>query len=252
MPERIRMTADFEKIRDHVHFILVEPDEPGNIGAAARALKTTGFRKLVLVNPRGTDRSALVKMAHRSLDIIESARVVSSCEEALASMRLAVATTMRRRRFDFPLFTPLEISRKLLPLALEHPVALVFGRESTGLTNEDLYRCHLHSTIPTAIENPALNLAQAVMIYAHTLFTELNEIPESRAFDPATQEELEIFYGRLSAALKSSGFVSHDGIDNFIVRFKRLIGRSLPERRDVRLLHKLIRIFETGGPSKRG
>ncbi|MBN2423721.1 MAG: hypothetical protein JXB44_01760 [Calditrichaceae bacterium] len=160
-------------------------------------------------------------------------------------MRLVVATTMRRRHFKFPFFSPEEISEKLLSAAMEHPVAIVFGREKNGLHNEELLKCHLHSTITTATQNPALNLSQAVMIYAHTFFMNLNKVDSRYSYKLATQYELEMFYDHLLKSLELVNFVPRDGIDNFITRVRRLIGRSMAEKRDVRLLHKLLQIFET-------
>jgi TrmH family RNA methyltransferase len=184
-------------------------------------------------------------LAHRSMDIIEQAPITDSFEQAIAPMRLTVATTMRKRHFKFPFFSPEQIAEKLLSAALEHPVAIVFGRESTGLTNEEILKCHLHSTIQTATQNPALNLSQAVMIYAHTFFQYLQKTEIHYEYNLASQYELEKFYEHLSRSLEMVRFVPRDGIDNFITRFRRLIGRSMAEKRDVRLLHKLLQIFET-------
>jgi TrmH family RNA methyltransferase len=160
-------------------------------------------------------------------------------------MRITVATTMRRRHFKFPFYSPEEIGEKILSLAIDHPVAIVFGREKNGLTNEELLQCHMHSTITTATQNPALNLAQAVMIYAYTFFMGLNKVKSTYNYKLATQFELEKYYEHLSQALQLVHFVPRDGIDNFITRVRRLIGRSMAEQRDVRLLHKLLQIFET-------
>ncbi len=245
MKQRIQLTQTFEQIRQNLHFVLVEPESPGNVGAASRALRTSGFEKLILVNPCPLDNDEARMMAHRSYDIIEKAQIFDSFDKAVAGMRLVVATTMRKRHFKFPFFTPQEISQKLLDVAFEHPVAVVFGREKNGLTNEEILKCHLHSTIPTATQNPALNLAQAVMIYAHTFFMNMNKVESGYSYRLATQYELEKFYEHLQSALDLVHFVPRDGIDNFITRFRRLIGRSMAEKRDVRLLHKLLQIFET-------
>ena len=245
MTRRSQFTETFEHIRQNLHFVLVEPESPGNVGATARALRTTGFEKLVLINPCPLDNDEARMLAHRSYDIIEKAQVFESFDKAISGMRLVVATTMRKRHFKFPFFTPQEISNKLLDVAVNHPVAIVFGREKNGLTNEEILKCHLHSTIPTATQNPALNLAQAVMIYAHTFFNNMNKVKSSYSYKLATQYELEKFYEHLQAALDLVHFVPRDGIDSFITRFRRLIGRSMAEKRDVRLLHKLLQIFET-------
>lgn len=245
MKQRVPFNEIFEKIRHNLHFVLVEPESAGNVGAAARAMKTTGFDKLTLINPCNVDNDAARMMGHRSYDIIEKAKVVPDFNAAISDMHLVVATTMRRRYFKFPIYSPDEISEKLLSIAIDHPVAIVFGREKNGLLNDELLQCHIHSTITTATRNPALNLSQAVMIYAHTLFMNLNKVKSYYTFELATQNELEIFYDHLIKSLELVNFVPRDGIDNFITRVRRLIGRSTPEQRDVRLLHKLLQIFET-------
>lgn len=245
MTQRIELNEKFKVVRQNVHFVLVEPESPGNVGSVARAIKTMGFEKLVLVNPCALDTDEVKMLAHRSMDIIEQATITDSFEQAIAPMRLTVATTMRKRHFKFPFFSPEQIAEKLLSAALEHPVAIVFGRESTGLTNEEILKCHLHSTIQTATQNPALNLSQAVMIYAHTFFQYLQKTEIHYEYNLASQYELEKFYEHLSRSLEMVRFVPRDGIDNFITRFRRLIGRSMAEKRDVRLLHKLLQIFET-------
>ncbi len=245
MSERIALNEKFKAIRKNVYFVLVEPESPGNVGAAARAIKTMGFEKMVLVNPCSLENDEVRMLAHRSMDIIEHAAIYQSFEQAIAPMRLTVATTMRRRHFKFPFFSPEQIAEKLLSAALEHPVAIVFGRESSGLTNEEILQCHLHSTIQTATQNPALNLAQSIMIYAHTFFKHLQKTELHYEYHLATQYELEKFYEHLSEALQTVRFVPRDGIDNFVTRFRRLIGRAMAEQRDIRLLHKLLQIFET-------
>lgn len=245
MNEPIILSTRFRQISENLHFVLVEPETPGNIGAVARALKTTGFRKLVLVNPCAVDHPELRMMAHRSLDIVQQARICASLQEAIGSMRLTVATTMRKRYFQFPFFSPQELCQKFLPVALEQPIAIVFGRERTGLTNEELLQCHLHSTIKTATQHPALNLSQAVMIYAYTFFMNSHSIQSHYSYALATQNEMEKFYAHLRSAMQAVQFVPRDGYENFITRVRRLLGRSMAESRDIRLLHKLLQIFET-------
>ncbi len=245
MTQRTVFSDSFQRIRENLHFVLVEPESPGNVGAVARALKTSGFHKLTLVNPCELDTPEVRMLAHRSLDIVEQATVVSGFDEAVADKRLVISTSMRSRHFKFPYFTPAEISEKILPVALEQPVAIVFGPERTGLTNEQILKCQLHSTIPTATQNPSLNLSQAVMLYAHTFFENMNRVDATYTYELASQYELQKFYDHLDDALRLVNFVPRDGIDNFITRIRRLIGRSMAEHRDVRLLHKLLQIFET-------
>jgi TrmH family RNA methyltransferase len=235
----------FKKISKNLYFILQEPESFGNIGASARALKTCGFSNLVLVNPKiDPGHPETLWLAHQSEEIVKNAIIVDSFEEAIADKRLVIGTTQRKRHFKFPLYSPEEISEKIQLIGEKHPVAIVFGRERTGLTNKELLQCHIHSSILTATNIPALNLAQSVMIYAHTFFRLQNMENVKYKFDLASQKELDIFYQHLFTSMENVGFVPRDSMDNFVSRFKRLLGRSLAEKRDVRLLHKLIQIYE--------
>ena len=245
MNKSIKLSEKFKRIQQNLHFILVEPKNPGNVGAVARAMKTSGFKNLILINYADLDHPELRMMAHRSLDIVKNAKIFSSLNEAIGSMRLTVATTMRKRYFKFPFYNPQELCENFLPVALHHPIAIVFGRERTGLTNDELLQCQLHSTIKTATQNPALNLSQAVMIYAHTFFLNMNQIEPDYKYDYASQYEIEKYYEHLLDAIKMVNFVPRDGYDQFITRVRRFIGRSNAESRDIRLLHKLLQIFET-------
>ena len=244
--QRIPFNKVFEKIRENTYFVLVEPEVEGNVGASARALKTSGFKNLILVNPNyDKNHQEIEWMAHRSEDIIEKTRVVPNLTEAISDKRLVVATTQRKRHFKFPLYSPEDIAAKIEEIAVEHPVAIVFGRERTGLTNSELLQCHIHSTIQTATQIPALNLAQSVMIYAHTFFKSQNIKRPILTYDLASQYELENLYEHLEESIRHVGFVPRDSYDDFITRFRRLLGRSLAEKRDVRLLHKLLQIYES-------
>ena len=242
---RFPIKDSFKKIAANVSFVLNEPESYGNIGASARAINTCGFSNLVLVNPQiDIDHPETLWMAHQSEDLIKNATIYKNFDQVLTDKRLVIGTTQRKRHFKFPLYTPEEIAEKIAEIATEHPVAIVFGRERTGLTNEELLKCHLHSTILTATHIPALNLAQSVMIYAHTFFRLQNMHNTKYTFDLATQEEYAIFYDHLFSSMKKVGFVPRDSMDNFVSRFKRLLGRSLAEKRDIRLLHKLLQIYE--------
>jgi TrmH family RNA methyltransferase len=243
--KRFPIKESFKKIAENLYFILTEPESHGNIGATARALKTCGFKNLVLVNPKlDIEHPETMWMAHQSEEIINSAPIVASFNQAIADKRLVIGTTQRKRHFKFPIYTPEEISEKIQEVAQEHPVGLVFGRERTGLTNEELLQCHLHSSILTATTIPALNLAQSVMIYAHTFFRLQNMEDMKYSYDLASQKELDIFYNHLMQSMKKVGFKPRDSMDNFVSRFRRLIGRSMAEKRDIRLLHKLLQIYE--------
>ena len=243
--QRVPFLSSFNKIRKNIYFVLLEPESYGNIGASARALKTSGFKNLILINPRvDITHPETYWMAHQSEDVVKQAQIVHSFQDAIGDKKLVIATTQRKRQFKFPFYTPEEIAEKIQEIGEQDPVALVFGRERTGLTNNEILQCHIHSTILTATRKPALNLAQSVMIYAHTFFKLLNVKNTRYTYDLATQKELDNLYDHLKRSMVRVGFVPRDSMDDFISRYKRLIGRSLAEKRDVRLLHKLLQIYE--------
>lgn len=149
-------------------FILVEPAVPENIGAAARALKTMGFDQLRLVNTRQHKADEAQWLAHGSTDILDSARVFESLEQAVEDIDFTLGTTAKNRSVKFDYYTP----EKALQVTLQkgdsiNKVGIVFGREESGLTNSELQRCDLAVTIPIKTSYPSLNLAQAVMLMAY-------------------------------------------------------------------------------------
>ncbi len=230
--------------RDNIYFVLVEPQTPGNIGAAARALKTMGFRNLVLVNPCDHLAPEARWMAHAAEDILENAVIYGGLGQAVADMHFTVATTQRNRSFHLPYYTAAEVAHKSVPVSLEHQVAVVFGREKTGLTNEELTLCDAFSTIPAYTSHPSLNLAQAVMVYCYELFQAAYGDEKKYHWKLATHSELETLYRHLEKSLKRVGFVPIDTWENFIMRFSRLLGRSNAELRDVKVWHKILKSFE--------
>ena len=148
----------------NIYFVLVEPQHPGNIGSAARAIKTMGFQNLVLVNPCDYNVPETLWLAHASEDILEGIEIASTLKEVLADKNFVIATTQRQRGLHFPYFTPEELGQKLIPVSQDHKAAIVFGREATGLTNEEIQLCHVISTVPAAVNHPSLNLSQATML----------------------------------------------------------------------------------------
>lgn len=228
----------------NVHFILVEPKTPGNIGAAARAIKTMGFGNLTLVNPGDPAAPEARWMAHAAEDVLDSARVFPSLSEALKNTHFVVATTQRVRGYHFPYYTPAELGEKLIPLSQAHRVAIVFGREASGLTNEELRCCHAISTIPAAVNHPSLNLAQAVMVYAYELFKASFEEEKRFQWRLANYQQLEGVYEHLRSSLERVNFIPMDSWENFMMRFRRMFARANPEVRDVKVMHKILQAFD--------
>src|SRR5262249_14046179 len=154
----------------NVRIVLVAPEYPGNVGSAARAMFTMGLSQLFVVDPACDPRAdEAYWLAHSAAEIVKNLRGVERLEEALAGTVFSVGTTRRTRRVGYPIFTPEQAAIQALERGREAAVAIVFGRESSGLTNPELALCSIQSTVPTATENHSLNLAQAVLVYCYAL-----------------------------------------------------------------------------------
>jgi TrmH family RNA methyltransferase len=245
----------------NVRIILVEPEYPGNVGSAARAMFTLGLSQLFVVNPACDPHADEAWwLAHSAADVVRNMRLVSRLEEALADTVFSVGTTRRVRRVGYPIFTPEEAVAQIRargPVFSESapaaPVAVVFGRESSGLTNPELALCSIQSTIPTAAENHSLNLAQAVLIYCYLLFQASLEPPAGEPqWKLATHAEMEHFYGHLQQTLTNVRMKPATTMESYLARFRRVLSRIPLESRDVNLLHKLLAKVDeaTGGNCK--
>lgn len=224
----------------HISIVLVHTEHPENIGSVARCMKNMGLKELILINPVPYQRLETYALAHRSRDILDKALVYDNLAEALKPFVFVVGTTQRVRGRHYPLHTPSQIVGEVEKRGPKARIALVFGRESRGLTNEELRSCHIVSTIPSALRQPALNLAQAVMIYCYELYKAFRESPgkEVFAWDLAQNHEIYHLYEHMDACLQSIGFHPRVDIKDFIDRFRRVLGRIALEKRDVKLFHK--------------
>lgn len=226
--------------------IVVEPETPGNIGSIARACKNCGISSIILVNPCEFDCDETYRFGKNAKDLIQKIKVVSSLEDCLADHHILVGTTQRIRKHTIPFYSPKEVVEKVAPETKRHRVGLVFGRESMGLTSEELALCNVHSTISGHDDNPVFNLSQAVLIYAYE-FLNSSSLPKRR-YDRelATKEEEAVLLESFNVLLKNVPCDQDRGVVVFSRVFRRLFGRVGLEKRDVRVLHKLIYFFNGG------
>jgi TrmH family RNA methyltransferase len=227
----------------NVTVILVEPAVPGNIGSAARAIKTMGLSDLVVLNgPTGyAGHKQALMMGHGAHDILEKSRAVTTWEEATAGLHRLVGTTHRKRRSQFPqMVTARQAASEVAVLSQQHRVGIVFGREETGLTDEELQRCHDIASVPSAAAHPSLNLAQAVMLFSYEVFlASFGEVP-TIPIKLATVHEVEMTLQHLSESLAKTGFRPHQGNpDSFLRSLRRVISRAPLEKRDCNVLHRI-------------
>ncbi len=224
----------------NIHFILIEPQHPGNIGSVCRACKNLGISNIWLINPIEFRVEETYKLGWGSRDLIDSIRVSDTLEPVLRNMQVVIGTTHRRRHSHPPLWTPREIAEKVSALSTDIQVALLFGRENNGLNNEEINYCNYISTIPLAHPKPAINLAQAAMIYGYELW--MTQAPKVYELDLATKAEEGVMMRKMREMVDTLPLKSKNGNQSFVDLFRRIWGRAQLEKRDIRLLIKLFEL----------
>ena len=210
---------------DNIAIVLVQSLIPENIGSVARAMDNMGLKRLVLVEPKNCDRSRILKPATgSSVQLIEDMEVHGNLKEALTPFQYVVGTTARTGYLRPAMTQPRRLATDLVSISQENRVAILFGREDSGLTNEHLHLCHAIATIPTA-HFPSLNLAQAVMIISYELFMAgLNTQPRSVP-RLANKFELEGMYDHIWSVLKKIGFLNPQNPGHWMVYVRRFLSR---------------------------
>ncbi len=229
-----------------LRIVLVEPAGPINVGAIARVMKNFGLHNLVLVNPQCNPLSLeALKMAVHAKEILESAVLVPTLPEALQGCVRAIATTARVRSWE----TPLEKPRTALPWLLEEPekpVALIFGREDRGLSNEELNYAQRFVCIPTSQNYPSLNLATAVAICCYEL-SQCADLPEIESLtqpDLAPLEVMESYYQQLESLLLKIGYLYPHTVASRMEKFRQLYNRAHLQTGEVAMLRGIVRQVE--------
>ncbi|MGJ7456264.1 RNA methyltransferase [Halomonas sp. MA07-2] len=239
----------------NIRIVLVQTYHPGNIGASARAMKTMGLSDLVLVNPRRFPDPEATRLAAGAEDLVESARVVGSLAEAVADCVQVIGASARLRSLPLPHFDePDTMARELIEQAATDPVALVFGRERFGLTNDEIRLCSHQVSIPA---NPAygiLNLSQAVQVLAYEVFKAWRRRPDSgyrRALPTEqrqpTREHLGHFHDHLGRVMAASGFLTQPHAHTE-TQLQMLFARAQPSRKELSLLRGLLAALERQPP----
>ena len=232
--------------------ILVEPSHPGNIGATARAMKTMGLGRLTLVNPHYYPDPIATARASGAKDILDQAQVVSQFKEAVADCQLVIGTSSRARKFQQRLLTPRQAGELINRLPKDQEVAIVFGCERVGLTNEQLMACQYQIEIPANPDYQSLNLASAVQIIAYELYANQFQDKQENDFSKtseqltakASNEEREFFYQRLEEFLFKVEFLRASGAAQVMQQLVRLFNRSDLEQRELKILHGIFSAIE--------
>ncbi len=266
-----------ENLLDKVRIVLVHTSDCRNIGSAARAMKTMGLSQLVLVDPVEMPNGQAQALAAGATDVLSNAKVVSSLREAIADCGLVIGTSARSRTLPWPMLEPRGCGEKMITEANEYPVALVFGRESSGLTNDELQLCHFHVQIPANPNYSSLNLAMAVQTLSYEVRTSylfsldeanqeystgngtyigkksigkksisnktFNAKSEDDELYPVT-EDTERFYQHFENALKTTGFIGdkHPGL--VMTKLRRLFNRARPDAKEIKMMRGILSSIE--------
>jgi tRNA (cytidine32/uridine32-2'-O)-methyltransferase len=226
--------------------VLVHTSHPGNIGAVARAMKNMGLKNLCLVRPKLFPSDRAVWRSASAVDILDNAMVVDTLEEAIADCGLVVGTSARGRRIPWPLVNPRECAERVYPELSQYPVALVFGREDRGLTNEELQCCHLHVNIPSSEDYSSLNLAMAVQVITYEL--RMTQVAgdlsndEMQEWDTkfARVEDFERMLSHLEQTLIDLEFLNPEVPKQLMTRLRRLYSRTRMDDLEVQMMRGIL------------
>jgi TrmH family RNA methyltransferase len=229
-----------------VRFVLCETSHPGNIGAAARAIKTMGFEELVLVDPQDFPSAEADARASGAVDVLRKARVVDCLQDAIADCGLVFGASARRRKLRWPERNPRECAADMLGATSSKPVAVVFGTERSGMSNEQMDLCNALVYIPANPEYSSLNLASAVQLIAYELrFAQGNFVPaQEPEFPPATAEAMEMFYEHLRRVMIGSGFMDPRNPRQLERKLRRLFNRAQVDENELGILRGILAAVE--------
>lgn len=222
---------------DNVRIILIGTSHPGNIGSAARAMKTMGLSNLVLVDPECSVDGKSVALSAGASDVLKNHKVFATLDEAIADCGLVIGASARPRTLDWPMLDPREMGEKVVAEGHQKPVALVFGRENSGLSNDELQKCHFHVFIPANPDYSSLNLAMAVQTLSYEVrmsFLALNAYPQKTEEYPLSHE-IEGMFNHLQETLTDTRFIvpAHPGL--VMTKLRRFFNRARPEATELRM-----------------
>ena len=231
---------------DNIRIVLVNTSHPGNIGGVARAMKNMGLSRLYLVAPRQYPDEQADWRAASALDVLGNATVTETLDEAVSDCQFVVGTSARGRRIPWPLQDPRQCAERMASASEQEQVAVLFGREDRGLTNEELQVCNLHLNIPTSANYSSLNLAMAVQIVCYELRMLLDKeaLPasEDEHWDApfATRDNMERFYIHLEQTLIDIEFLDPAAPRQLMTRLRRLYGRVRLDEMELNMLRGIL------------
>ncbi|MEI7995254.1 MAG: RNA methyltransferase [Methylococcaceae bacterium] len=233
----------------HIKIVLVETTHPGNIGAVARAMKNMAMANLWLVSPKIFPSADATSRASGADDVLAKATVCQSLQEAIADCKIVIGASARCRTISWPEMTPRECAEHLVPNGSDNKIAIIFGRENSGLKNHELDLCHFLLRIPCNSEYSSLNIAAAVQVVCYELFVraDLHEsvvIGDRGKIPKATTMQMESFYMHLYQALTDIGFMHPDKSKSIMRRLRRIYNRVQLDTKELDILRGILRMSQ--------
>ncbi|EGR0666868.1 tRNA (cytosine(32)/uridine(32)-2'-O)-methyltransferase TrmJ [Vibrio cholerae] len=230
---------------ERVKVVLVGTTHSGNIGSAARAMKVMGLSQMVLVDPQCQVDAQAIALAAGASEIALNAQIYPTLEAAVADCGLVVGTSARSRTLEWPMLEPRECGEKLISEANQHSVAMVFGRERTGLTNDELQLCHYHVCVSANPEYSSLNLAMAVQLLSYEVRMAYLALQQSSQSSTLQEEyprhqELERFYAHLEQVIMQTEFISAQQPGQVMNKLRRMFTRARPEAQEINILRGIL------------
>lgn len=234
---------------EQIRIVMVNTTDTGNIGAVARAMKNMGLQHLYVVDPKTLPDEKALRRAGHALDIMDKLIITETLEEAVTGCGLVIGTSARERKIPWPLLDVRQSAVKAVEEAAQYPVAIVFGREDRGLTNEELQKCHWHLTIPTGSEYSSLNVAAAVQVVCYELLMAAcspvfaDAVP-AEAEPLADMPMMELFYQHLEQVLINADYLEPQQPKQTMTRLRRLFTRSRPDVLELNMLRGILRALD--------
>lgn len=239
------------QLLDRLRIVMINTSDSGNIGAAARAMKTMGLRQLVLVQPEEFPTAKATARASAAADLLHNARVVQTLDEAIGDCQLVLGTSARLRTIPWPLIDPRQGAARVMNEPEGADIAILFGREDAGLTNEELRRCHFHICIPANEEYPVLNIGAAIQVICYEMRMAALErqanpvVPDQSGMQQwdeplVSSEDMERFLRHFEETLLDIDFFDPNNPKQLLTRVRRLFLRTRMDRLEMNLLRGVL------------
>ena len=230
----------------NIRIVLINTFHPGNVGAIARAMKNMGLTSLYLVDPNDYPSDEAVSRAAGAVDLLQKAVVVDTLEEALADCSLIIGTSARHRTFQLPIMNARECAKSVVVESKSQPIAIVFGREKTGLLNEEMAQCNRQVYIDANTEYPVLNISQAVQIVTYEIWMEYQNTNAShnassdKIPEYPRKADIDLFYQHLEETLYDIDFIIKNHQGKVLEKLQRFFNRSRPEKSELGMLRGIL------------